>query len=173
MEGVIQRFLRHQVGFCRRGNDADTQRFRQQQHIACLCAAVGEHFIGMDKARHRHAVFGLGVKDTVTARNECACFIDLVVAAAQHIVDGLLRHIGRNSHNVQRQFRLAAHGVHIGEGVGGGNGAKSVGIVGDRGEEVHRLHQCQIVADAIDAGIVALIKAHQQIGITVDADALQ
>ena len=109
----------------------------------------------------------------MTARNECACFIHLIVAAAQHIVDGLLRHIGRDSHNVQCQLRLTAHGVHIGEGVGGGNGAESVGIVGDRGEEVHRLHQCQIVADAVHAGIIALIKTHQQIGITVDADALQ
>ena len=127
----------------------------------------------MNKARHRHAVFRLWVKDTVTARNECACLIDLVVATAKHVVDGLLRHIGRDCHNVQRQFRLAAHGVHIGEGVGGGNGAKRVGIVGDRREEVHRLHQRQIIADAIDAGIIALIKTHQQIGITVDADALQ
>ena len=86
---------------------------------------------------------------------------------------GLLRHILRHGHDVQTQLRLAAHGIHVAEGVGGGDLAEQVGVVGDGGEEVHRLYQGQLVANLIHGGVVALVEAHQQIGVVVHADALQ
>ena len=67
----------------------------------------------------------------------------------------------------------SAHGVHVGKGVGGGDLSEEIRVVRDGREEIHRLHQGQIIGDLIDTGVVALIKAHQQIRVTVDLDAIQ
>ena len=127
----------------------------------------------MDEARHRQAVLGLLVQNAVAAGDECSGLVDLVIAAPQQLVDSVLRHIRRNRHDVQAQLGLAAHGVHVAEGVGGSNLAEQIGVVGNGREEIHRLHQGQVLGDLIDRGVIALVKAHQQVGIAVYLDAVQ
>jgi hypothetical protein len=109
----------------------------------------------------------------VAAGNQAARLVDLVIAAPQHLVDRLRGHFLGDAHQVQRQLRLPAHGVDVAEGVGGGNLAEEVGVVGDRREKVYRLHQGQLVGDLVDRRVVALVKPHQQLGVAVDLDALQ
>ena len=55
---------------------------------------------------------------------------------------------------VQRGQRGAAHGVDVAEGVGRGDPAEVEGVVHDRGEEVGRQDQREIVAQAIDRRVV-------------------
>jgi len=61
---------------------------------------------------------------------------------------------GGKPNNIQGGQRARAHGVDIRESVGGGDGAEPVGVVDDGREEVDRLDQGQIVAEAVHSGIV-------------------
>ena len=127
----------------------------------------------MHKAGHSKAVFRLIVQNAVAAGDQRTGFIHFVVAAAQQLMHCLFGHGFGNGHNVQRQLGLAAHGVNIRKRVGGGNGSKGVGVIGNRGKKVHRLHQRQIIGNFIHAGIIAFVKSHQQIGVCVHTNALQ
>ena len=156
-----------------RGQDADAERLREEQHVPGPGAGVGQHLLRMDEARDSETVLGLLVQDAVAPGDESPGLIDLVVSAPQELVHRLLGHVRRDGHDVQAQLRLAPHGVDIAEGVGGGDLPEEVGIVRDGREEVHRLHQSQVVCDLVDAGVVALVKAHQQPRVLADPDALQ
>ena len=61
----------------------------------------------------------------------------------------------REGDEVERGQRPRAHRVDVRERVGGRYAAEVVGIVDDRREEVDRLHERQLVADAVDARVVA------------------
>ena len=127
----------------------------------------------MDEAGDRQAVLGLVIKNAVSAGDEAPCLVDLVIAPPEHPVDRLIGHIPGDAHQVQGQLGLAPHGVHVAEGVCGGNLAEKVGIVGDGRKEVHRLHQGQLVREPVYRRVVAAVEAHQQIGVPVDLQALQ
>ena len=99
--------------------------------------------------------------DGVSAGDDDARFIGLVVAAPQQ----LLHHVGRHgfwdAHDVQRQLRLTAHGVYVADGVGRGDLAVQEWIVHDRRKEVGGLYQRRILVQIVHAGVVRLVKAHQ------------
>ena len=88
-------------------------------------------------------------------------------------MDGFPGHVRRNTEDVQSQPGLSSHGVDIREGIGSGDLAKKVGIVGNGREEVHRLHQCQVIGYLVDGGVITFVKAHQKVGVIVDFDAVQ
>ena len=155
------------------GQHTDADGLGEQQHIPRLCPGVGQYPVGMDKARHCQTVLGLLVQDAVSPGDESPSLINLVVAAPQQIMDRLLGHIRRDSHDVQAQLRLAAHGIHVRQSIGGGDLPEQIGIIRDGREEIHRLYQGQVIGNLVDAGVVALVKAHQQIGVAVDLDAVQ
>ena len=156
-----------------RGQHTDANGLGEQQHISGLGAGVGQNLVGMHKAGDAQAVFGLIIQNAVAAGDEGTSLIDLVIAAPQQLMHRVLGHGLGDGHDVQAQLGLSTHGVHIGERIGGRDLAEGIGIVGNGREEIHRLHQGQIVADLIDGGIVTLVKAHQQIGVVMDLDALQ
>ena len=66
---------------------------------------------------------------------------------------------------VDGQQRLAAHGVHVGEGVGGRDPSPVVGVVDDGGEEVGADDQGLLVAEPVDGRVVGGVQAHQQVGV--------
>ena len=83
------------------------------------------------------AVLRLGVVDAVPAREVGAGLQADVCPAAQHLgseLEGDL--VARPGQQVDREERLAAHGVDVREGVGRRDPAPVVGVVDDRGEEV-------------------------------------
>ena len=88
-------------------------------------------------------------------------------------MDGFPGHVLRNTEDVQSQPGISSHGVDIREGIGSGDLAKKVGIVGNGREEVHGLHQGQLARDLVDRGVITLIKAYQQVGVPADLDAIQ
>ena len=60
---------------------------------------------------------------------------------------------------------LAAHGVDVAEGVGGRDLAEDIGIVDRRGDEIGGDHDGQVFAEAVDAGVIAGVVSHQQVGV--------
>ena len=88
-------------------------------------------------------------------------------------MDGLLGHGFRDRHDVQAQLRLTAHGVDIRKGIGRGDLPEEVRVVCNGREKIHRLHQGQVVTDLVHRRVIALVKAHQQVGVLMDPDAVQ
>ena len=72
------------------------------------------------------------------------------------------RRAGRKSDDVQRREGLAAHRVHVREGVGGGDAAESVGIVDDWRKEIHRLNERDVVRDDKDSRVVERLAPDEQ-----------
>ena len=71
------------------------------------------------------------------------------------------------THDVQAGLRFPAHGVDVGKGVGRGHLAERIGVVDDGREEIDRLHERQLVAHFVDAGVVALIETDEKGGIAL------
>ncbi len=60
---------------------------------------------------------------------------------------------GREPDEVHCRERPCSHGENVRKGVGGGNASVSARVVDHRGEEIDRLHERLLFADAVDAGI--------------------
>ena len=163
----------HQSRFGGGGQYAHAQRLGQNQHVAGLRAAVGQDAAGMHETGHRQTVDRFRAVNGVAAGDDDASLIGLVIAAPQQ----LLHHIGGHglgdAHDVQRQLRLAAHGVYVADGIGRGDLPIQEGIVHDRREEIRGLHQRRILVQIVHAGVVGFVKAHQQPRVAVGAEALQ
>ena len=127
----------------------------------------------MHEPRHGKTVFWLIVMDAMPARNERARFIDFVISAAQHGMHGLHGHGFRDGHYVEAKLRFPTHGIHIRKRVGGSDLPKQVRVIGNRREKVHRLHQRERIADAVNRGVIAFIKANQKVGVLMHLNILQ
>ena len=79
--------------------------------------------------------------------------------------------VDRPGDEAQRVERRGAHGVDVGERVGGGDAAVVVGVVDDRREDVDRLDQGEIVAQLDDGGVVGRVVADQHARIGGDRQA--
>ena len=113
----------------------------------------------MHEAGHGETVERLRALNGVAARDDRAGLIGLVVAAAQNILHGLLRHAGRETHDIKRELRLAAHGVYVAQRVRRGDLTEEIRIVHNGGEEVDRLDDGDLVGDAVHGGVVTAVVA--------------
>ena len=121
---------------------------------------------GVDGADDREAVLRFGVVDGVTAADERARGAHDVVPAVEHARQQLERQpLARPRDEVEREQRRAAHRVHVGERVGGGDAAPVVGVVDDRREEVGGDDDREVVAQAVDRGVVGGVEADEQVGV--------
>ena len=96
----------------------------------------------------------------MSAGNNRACFIGLGITAAQNLLHGCLVHLLGDAHNIQRQLRLSAHSVNIAQSVRRRNLSVHKGIIDNRRKEIRCLHNRQLVAHLVNAGIVAFIVAY-------------
>ena len=135
--------------------------------------AVQADLVRTGKARHGKAVFRFGIADGMAAGDDNAGLCRLRIAAAEHLAHGLVRHLRRDRHDIQRELRLRAHGVNIADGVRRSDLAEHKGIVHDRREKVQRLHKHEIVRDFINAGVVARIVADEQALVIYRGQSLQ
>lgn len=90
-----------------------------------------------------------------------------LLAGETPTVDHLLRHLRRQfgdrpAENGDRHDRFAAHGVHVADGVGGGDTAEIERIVDDRHEEVGGADDADAVADVVHRRVVTGFIADQQ-----------
>ena len=95
---------------------------------------------------------------------------DLLVAAAQDLVHDLPGHGLGDGHDVERDRRLAAHGVDVGERVRCGDGAVGIGIVRDGREEIAGHDHGKVIGELVDRRVVALVEAHDEPGVALDGE---
>ena len=127
---------------------------------------VADQPVEVDEPGDRHAVLGLGVVDRVAAADVAAGLVRDLQAAAQHLGGELGgQHVARPAEQVHRDDRRPAHGVDVGQRVGGGDPAERVRVVDDRREEVGGQHQPLAAGEADDRGVVAVVQADDQLGV--------
>ena len=98
----------------------------------------------------------------------------LVLAAAQNLGEYLDRQLTRReADDVERRQRFATHRVDVGQRVRRSNLPEEVGIVDDRGEEVDRLDQREIVGQRKDPRIVEGLAPDNEARIRSNGDSFQ
>jgi hypothetical protein len=135
------------------GEDAGAERLGQHQRIARSGADGAHHLCRVDQAGDRQADLWLIVVDGVAADDNGAGFLDLFDAATQDLDQDGAVEAGRKADQGEGRQRPCAHGVDVGESVGGGDAAVAARIVDHRGEEIDGLHQRPLAVEAVDPGI--------------------
>jgi hypothetical protein len=88
-----------------------------------------------------------------------------IFATAQYGRDHIVRqNVDRHADQRQRENRLAAHCIDVGQRIGRGNAAEVVRIVDDRHEKVGGGDNGLLVVQAVDGCIVGGFRADQQVG---------
>jgi hypothetical protein len=72
-------------------------------------------------------------------------------------------HVTRPAEQVERDQRLTAYRVDVGQRVGRGDPAEGARVVDDRSEEVHGRHDRSRGADPYDGSVVSVLDADQQV----------
>nr|GFD21595.1 hypothetical protein [Tanacetum cinerariifolium] len=96
----------------------------QEQLAAHGCGVVPLHEAFFHESRHRQAKDRFGCVNGVTACQRNARGVTHCAAAPDHFTGDFGRqHVDRPAENGDRHQRVAAHGVDVADGVGGGNHA--------------------------------------------------
>ncbi len=129
---------------------------------------------GIDDAGDGQPVLGFPILHGMASGQHGARLMRLVRAAAQYLRQHVKRQPvrlrvrpGRKKRDVHGAPRLAAHGVHVGKSIGGGNLSEHIGIVPDGGKDIHGLHQRPAVRHAHDGGIFIAFRSAQQTALRV------
>ena len=146
-----------------RAQQPHTQSLGQYQLVARHTGVVRVHPVWVNKAGHGKAVFYPVVRDGMPACKAAAGFCHLFSTAAQNLAQHIQVHILREADQIQCGLHLAAHGVDIAQGVCGSDLPKGIGVVHHRRKKVHSLHQCNVVRNAVDCGIIPAVVADQKI----------
>ncbi len=118
----------------------------------------------MHQTGDRHAVLGLGIVDGVAADERAPRLFEHRRPAAQHLSEQVDREgVSRPADHLERRQRSAAHRIHIAERIGRGNAPPVVCLVDDWGEEVHGLHQRDLVGEAVDARVVRPLDTDKEV----------
>jgi hypothetical protein len=122
---------------------------------------VAHHVLRLREARHGEAVLRLLVLDGVAAAELRARLLDLGLSAGEDLAQ--YPHVQRSweGYEVQRRQGLAAHRVHVREGVGRGDLAEPEGIVHDRRKEVGRLQEQAAAERHVPGAVPGLHAAHE------------
>ena len=94
-----------------------------------------------------------------------ACLADRLAAGEDLPDDAVGQLADRHADDGQREQRPPAHGIDVGQRIGGGDAAELVGVVDDGHEEVGGRHDRLFVVQPVDGGVVAVLDADQQVGI--------
>ena len=83
----------------------------------------------MDESRDAQAVLWFVILNGVAARDDASGLDGLGMSALQNGADILFRQTVRHTQEVHRNFRLAAHGVHVAQRVRRGDLAEEIRII--------------------------------------------
>ena len=121
----------------RRAEHAHAEPLCQDQHVARLRMAVALHAVRMDGAQRHQPIDRLRTVDRVAAGDRDASRLAHRRPARQdllHLVHADLAQ--RHAQQRQRQDRRAAHGVDVGQRIGGGNAPELERVIHDGREKV-------------------------------------
>ena len=146
----------------------EAQRKDLSQHIQDvpgLRTGIGHEVVRMDESGHGKPVLRLRVVDGVTAGERTAGDLEDGRAPFEHVGERAERKaISRPADDLECRDGPPAHGVHVGQRVGRGDPAPVVRLVDDRGEEVDRLNQCEVIGQPKDPRIIGTSNADQEVG---------
>ena len=160
---------RHHVGrrgaeLDRGGDHAGADGLGQDELVAGRGPVQAQQPGRVGQAHHGQAVLGHLVVDGVAARDHAAGLGGHVGPAAQHLAQQRdVEPVGGPGGQVESEQRAAAHGVHVGQRVGGGDPAPVVRVVDDRGEEVGGQDQGPVAVQGQHRGVVTLGGADEQV----------
>ena len=147
-------------------DEARAEGLGEVEAVAGAEGGLAEEAGGVRKAEDAKAVLGFVVPDGVAAGNDAAGLGDLVGAAADDVGgDGRGEVLGEGG-DVEGEGDFAAHGVHVGHGVGGGDGAVLPGVVDEGGEEVEGGDDGGTGVDAPDGGVVGRAQPGEEVGVS-------
>ncbi|MNM35669.1 hypothetical protein D3C81_463690 [compost metagenome] len=138
------------------GKDADAQRFGQVQAAADASGVVAFHVAFLHHAGHGQAEDRLGGIDGVPTGQGNARFGAYRAATTDHFTGHFRgQHVDWPAENGDGHQRVAAHGVDVADGVGGGDAAEVVRVIDDRHEEVGGRDHAALVVQRVHCCIVA------------------
>src|SRR5690606_27731350 len=146
------------------GQNAHAQRLGQIQQVTRLGGVVADNAVYRHLAGHRQPENRLWRINTVATGQCNACLGAHGTAAINHLRGNLRRQlIHRPAQNRNRHHRLAAHGVHITDGIRRRNPAEIVRFIHHRHKEIGGADHTNPVADIrYRCGIPAAV-THQQV----------
>ena len=149
----------------RRGDDARADFFGQNQDIPRAGPFVGQDLLRVDGSGYGKPVFQFVVVDRMAAQKHGPRLVNFFQPPSQDFGhDPEVDFFPGETHQVQHRQRRAAHGVHVAQGICGRDLPESKGVVDNRGDEVDRLHQGEVLRDLVDAGIVRRLGSDQKTG---------
>ena len=141
------------------------KRLGQKKLVARAAGIVGRQAVRVYQTSHRQAVLHAGIGNGVPTRQRAPGFGHLFGTAAQDLPQHVQIHALGEADEIQCRFDLTAHGVDIAQGIGRGNLPEGIGVIDHRREEIHRLHQSNVLGNAVDGSIVPAVVANQKVGV--------
>ncbi len=144
--------------------DANPQLLAENQLVTRLGARVALEVGRIDDADGNQPIDRLDRVDGMAAGNRNTGSATDGFATLQNLADGFQwQGVDRHADDGQRKEGRAAHGVDIGNGIGGRDTTEIVGIIDDGHEEVGRRDNRLLRVDLVDRSIVAGFGADQQL----------
>ena len=157
--------LRLQQRFFLSGSqDADAQRFSQEQLAAGLRGAVFLHAFGRHNTGNCQAENRLWGVNRVTTRQRDTRLFTSKTTALGHLAGNFWRQFAnRPAENSDRHNRLTAHREDIADGVGRRDAAKVERVVDNRHKEIGGTDDRGTVTQVVDGSIIARFVANKQV----------
>ena len=140
-----------------------SERLRQEERVARLCAVLRPDPVGMHGADDRKAVLRLCVANRVPACEQTARRAHLLIGRSEDRAEHLHRQLLREGGDREREQRHTAHREHVVERVRRSDRAVVARIVDHRREEVEREDQGALVVEPVNSRIVRGREPDEQI----------
>ena len=138
-------------------------RFVRIEDVADPRPALAEEPVGMADPDHGEAVLRLRVADRVAAREDSAGLAHGRGRPREDRRHGVARQILRERGHGHREEDASAHREDVRHGIGGRDRAVGLRVVHERREEVDRADDRDLVAQAVDSGVVGRRETGQQV----------
>ena len=143
--------------------DAGPYRLRKYQAVALPRRAYGPHRLSVHLAEYYEAVLRLFILHAVAAREHCVGLYYLVRAAVEYLLkdgDRLARR--RETYDVERDQRLAAHRVDVAQRVRRGDFSKAPRVVDDRRYEIYRQYADPVLGYLPQRRVLSVVPRREQ-----------
>ena len=148
-------------------DDARAEGFGQVEAVAGPEGGLAQQARGVREAEDAEAVLGFVVPDGVAAGDGAAGLGHLLGAATDDPGGDIPGQVLGEGGDIEGEHDLAAHRVHVGHGVGGGDGAVLPGVIDERREKVDGGDDGGALVDAVDGSIVRHPEPGDEVGVLV------
>src|SRR5699024_2506581 len=133
------------------------------QHISLPAAVVGKNPVGMYGSHHRKPIFDAGILDGMTSCQRSSCFLYFLISSLKDFSQNIQIHLFRKTDNVQCRLHISAHRIHIAERIRCRNLPEQIRVFHHRRKKVQGLHDCRIVRNPINGGVIRAVVSNDKI----------